>query len=150
MKLSNRILDLAGGGDAWVVYSTAHAMKAAGAEIIDLTVGEHDFPTPKPVLDAMVAAALGGHTGYAEIPGVPALREAVARRVAARTGVTTGSENVLITPGGQAALFAARSAVLEPGDSALFIAPYYATYPGTIPGAHWRKSARPALPTTSG
>ena len=132
MHLSNRILDLAGGGDAWAVYFAAREMKAAGEAVIELTVGEHDFPTPSAILDAMAAAAQDGHTGYAEIPGVPALRQAVARRVTERTGVATGPENVLITPGGQAALFAAHTAVLDPGQTGLFIDPYYATYPGTI------------------
>ncbi len=135
MQLSNRILDLAGGGDAWAVYFAAREMKSRGEAVIELTIGEHDFPTPAPILDAMAAAAHGGHTGYAEIPGVPALRAAVAERVADRTGVATGPENVLITPGGQAALFAAHTAVLEPGQTGLFIDPYYATYPGTIRGA---------------
>ncbi len=135
MKLSNWILDLAGGGDAWAVYFAAREMKAAGEDVIELTVGEHDFPTPKPILDAMAAAAHGGHTGYAEIPGVPTLRAAVAGRVSDSTGVANGPENVLITPGGQAALFAAHSAVLEPGETGLYIDPYYATYPGTIRGA---------------
>jgi arginine:pyruvate transaminase len=59
----------------------------------------------------------------------------VAERVAARTGVPTGPANVLITPGGQAALFAAHHLVGEAGDRALFVDPYYATYPGTIRGA---------------
>ena len=100
MKLSNRILDLAGGGDAWAVYFAAREMKAAGEDVIELTVGEHAFPTPKPILDAMAAAAHGGHTGFAEIPGVPALRATTARRVSDRTGVATGPDNVLVTPGG--------------------------------------------------
>ena len=135
MKLSNRILDLAGGGDAWAVYFAARKIKAAGEDVIELSVGEHDFPTPKPILDAMATAAYGGHTGYAEIPGVAALRAAIARRVSDSTGVATGPGNVLVTPGGQSALFAAHSAVLEPGETGLYIDPYYATYPGTIRAA---------------
>jgi arginine:pyruvate transaminase len=83
----------------------------------------------------MDASARGGHTGYAAIRGTETLRAAVAARVAERTGVATGPENVLITPGGQAALFAAHHLVGEAGDRALFVDPYYATYPGTIRGA---------------
>jgi arginine:pyruvate transaminase len=59
----------------------------------------------------------------------------VAARVEAATGVGTTRDNVMITPGGQAALFAAHMAVCDPGDVALFIDPYYATYPGTLRGA---------------
>ena len=83
----------------------------------------------------MHRAALDGHTGYAAIPGVAALRDAVAARVSERTGVPTTRDNVMITPGGQSALFAAHMAVIDPGDTALYIDPYYATYPGTLRGA---------------
>ena len=66
------------------------------------------------------------------IPGTPALRETVAKRVEARTGVPTTSKNVLIVPGGQSGLFASHFAAVNPGDRALHIDPYYATYPGTL------------------
>ena len=66
------------------------------------------------------------------VPGTNALRSAVAQRAQDRTGVPTRPENVLITPGGQSALFAAHSAACDPGDVALYLDPYYATYPGTI------------------
>ena len=82
----------------------------------------------------MHRAALAGHTGYAAIPGTTGLRDAVATRLQERTGVPTTRDNVLITPGGQSALFAAHMATCNPGDTALYIDPYYATYPGTIRG----------------
>ncbi len=83
---------------------------------------------------AMHKSAIGGHTGYAMVPGTDALRDTVARRTMERTGVRTTRDNVLITPGGQSALFAAHSAACDPGDTALFLDPYYATYPGTLRG----------------
>ena len=83
----------------------------------------------------MHRAARAGHTGYAAVPGIPDLRATVAARVQARTGVPTGPQNVVITPGGQSALFAAHIAALDPGERALYLDPYYATYPGTIRGA---------------
>lgn len=134
-RLSNRITGLNGeGSDGWEVFYRARAMKAAGQDVIELTIGEHDERTDPSILDAMHAAARGGHTGYAMVPGIAKLREAVARRVATRTGVPTTADNVLITPGGQAALFAAHMACCAPGDTALFVDPYYATYPGVIRG----------------
>ncbi|WP_372893087.1 pyridoxal phosphate-dependent aminotransferase [Rhodosalinus sp.] len=136
MQLSRRIEGITeGGSDGWDLFHRARAMQAAGQSVLDLTVGEHDRPTPRPILDAMHAAATAGHTGYTVAPGLPALRTAVAERVEARTGVPTRAENVLITAGGQAALFAAQMAVLDPGDRALHLDPYYATYPGTIRAA---------------
>jgi arginine:pyruvate transaminase len=132
MKFSDRISALAGGGAAWDVFFKAQALAAAGQEVTMLTIGEPDIRTAPAILEAMQAAARAGNTGYAAIPGIPALREIVARRVRARTGVATGPENVMITPGGQPALFASHSAVLDPGEAGLYIDPFYATYPGTI------------------
>jgi arginine:pyruvate transaminase len=136
VKPSNRIAGLTGGGsDGWDVFNKAREMIAQGIDVTELTIGEHDIRTAAPILQEMHRAALGGHTGYASVPGTTALRQTVAERVAARTGVPTTVDNVLITPGGQAALFAAHMAACEPGDRALFIDPYYATYPATIRGA---------------
>lgn len=135
MKTSKRIRNLTGGGsDGWDIWRKAGRLKAAGVDVIELTIGEHDRRTEPEILDAMHTAALAGRTGYPALPGTDALRDAVARRVAERTGVPTGRDNVIITPGGQAALFAAHTAACDPGDAALYIDPYYATYPGTIRG----------------
>lgn len=132
MQISKRVQSLQDGGAAWAVFFKARQMVAAGEAVTELTIGEPDVRTAPAILDAMAAAAHGGQTGYSAIPGEPELRAAVAERVRARTGVATGPENVLITPGGQAGLFAAHAAVLDPGDKALMVDPYYATYPGTI------------------
>ena len=133
MRLSNTITTITGGGsDGWDLFIKARKMISEGHDITELTIGEHDIKTDTRILEAMHAAALGGATGYAMVPGIDDLRNAVATRLAARTGVPTTLDNVLITAGGQAALFAAFRAALDEGDTALYINPYYATYPGTI------------------
>lgn len=135
MELSNRITNITGGGsDGWDVFYRARKMKAAGHPVLELTIGEHDIRTQPDILQAMNRAALGGHTGYASVPGTDGLRDSVAARIAQRTGVPTSRDNIMITPGGQAALFASHHAVCDAGDRALYIDPYYATYPGTIRG----------------
>jgi len=135
MQASNRISGLLGGGDdGWGVFLRARQMIAAGTPVTELTIGEHDIRTAAPILQDMHRAAMAGHTGYAAVPGIDALRDAVAARVTARTGVATTRDNVAITPGGQSALFASHAAVCDPGDTALYIDPYYATYPGTLRG----------------
>lgn len=136
MRVSKRLTGILGeGSDGWGVFYKARQMVAQGINVIELTIGEHDIPTDVKILSSMNSAALAGHTGYAAIPGMTALRQAVADRITSRTGVETNMDNVLITPGGQAALFAAHMAACDPMDRALFIDPYYATYPGTIRGA---------------
>lgn len=136
MQASQRITEILGGGsDGWGVFNKARDMIAAGTPVTELTIGEHDIRTAAPILQDMHRAAMDGHTGYASVPGVAALRQEVARRVQSRTGVLTKPENVMITPGGQAALFAAHVATCNAGDTALYLDPFYATYPGTIRGA---------------
>ena len=135
MRFSNRISNVIGGGsDGWGVFYRARQMRADGYPVIELTIGEHDIRTHPDILRAMDRSAMGGHTGYAEVPGTNSLRETVARRIADRTGVPTTRDNIMITPGGQSALFSAHHALCDEGDRALFIDPYYATYPGTIRG----------------
>ena len=135
MGLSQRITTLTGGGsDGWDVFLKARRMIADGTQVTELTIGEHDIRTAAPILQDMHRSALNGHTGYAMVPGTDALRDLVALRTTDRTGVPTTRHNVLITPGGQSALFAAHAAACDPGDVALYLDPYYATYPGTIRG----------------
>ena len=134
--LSQRITTLNGdGSDGWEVFYRARAMIAAGVPVTELTIGEHDIGTDPSILRAMYDSARGGHTGYAIVPGVSALRDEVAARIEAQSGVPTSRENVLITPGGQAGLFAAHMAVCNPGDVGLIVDPYYATYPGVVRSA---------------
>lgn len=131
-KFSNRIAGLTGGGDdGWGLFNRARELKEAGEPILELTIGEHDIGTDPAILDAMAVSARGGHTGYAAVPGTQSLREAVAKRLSV-SGLSYGPENILITPGGQAGLFAAHHLACDQGDTALMIDPYYATYPGTI------------------
>ena len=140
MKASQRITTLLGGGsDGWDVFNRARQMIADGIPVTELTIGEHDIRTAAPILQDMHRAAMAGHTGYAAVPGTTHLRDVVAARVQSRTGVPTNRANVMITPGGQSALFAAHAAVCDPGDTALYLDPFYATYPGTLRGV----SAKP-------
>ena len=135
MRLSNRISGIVGGGsDGWGVFYKARRMIAEGIPVTELTIGEHDIRTDPVILEAMHKAAMGGHTGYAMVPGTDRLRDAVASRIQARPGVPTTRDNIIITPGGQSALFASHHAVCDEGDTALFIDPYYATYPGSLRG----------------
>ncbi|MGB1390951.1 MAG: pyridoxal phosphate-dependent aminotransferase, partial [Paracoccaceae bacterium] len=149
MKLSHRITHINdGGSDGWDVFVRGKRMAAAGLPVTELTIGEHDVRTDPIILRTMYDAAMAGHTGYAMIPGTDGLRDAVATRVAERTGVPTTRDNVLITAGGQAALFAAHHAVCDEGDTALYIDPYYATYPGTIRAVGAKAVAVQADPAT--
>jgi arginine:pyruvate transaminase len=123
------------GKDGWEVHFAAWKRKQAGEDIIMLSVGDHDFDTPGETVEACVRAVRGGHHHYTMLPGIPALREAMAKISTRCTGVPTTASEVIATPGGQSALYAAVQATLDPGDHAVVVAPYYATYPGTFRAA---------------
>ena len=115
-QLSERVISITGlDGDGWEIFNLAREMKINGAEIIELTIGEHDDTTHSLILDAMHKSA-SEEIRYASVPGTKSLRQEVANRVQKRTGVHTTANNVIITPGGQAGLFATHVALANPGE----------------------------------
>lgn len=123
------------GKDGWEVHFAAMTRKQAGEDIMMLSVGDHDFDTPSATVEACVAAVRAGYHHYTQLPGLPRLRAAMADISTACTGVETTASEVIATPGGQLALYAAVQGVLDAGDHAIMVAPYYATYPGTFRAA---------------
>jgi len=132
-NLSRRILGIVDeGGDGWEVYVRARKMQAAGKPVVMLSIGDHDIKTAPEVLDAMDASARGGNLGYAAVAGSRALRAAVAARVTARGGAPAGIENVMVTSGGQGAIFASMMTALDPGQDCVILDPYYASFDVTV------------------
>ena len=123
------------GKDGWEVHFAAMNRKEAGEPIIMLSVGDHDFDTPGETIEACVTAVRSGYHHYTQLPGIPRMREAMARASARCTGVETNADQIIATPGGQLALYAAVQGTLDRGDHAVVVAPYYATYPGTFRAA---------------
>lgn len=133
---SARITEITPSGkDGWEVHFAAMTRRQGGESIIMLSVGDHDFDTPSKTVEACVQAVRAGFHHYTQLPGIPRLRKAMADVSARCTGVPTTKDEIIATPGGQAALYAAVQAVLDPGDHAIVVAPYYATYPGTFRAA---------------
>ena len=100
----------------------ATELRRAGRDVIALTTGEPDFPTPDFVIDAAHAAARNGQTRYTPTAGELSLREAVASEV----GVT--HEQVIISNGAKQVLANAFIATLDEGDEVIMAAPYWTTY----------------------
>ncbi len=135
-ELSSRVSEITPSGkDGWEVHFDAMIRREAGEPIIMLSVGDHDFHTPGETVEAAVRLVRAGHHHYTHLPGLPRLRAAMAAASTACTGVETAPDEVLAEPGGQAALYAATLATLDPGDHGIMVAPYYATYPPTLRAA---------------
>jgi aspartate aminotransferase len=114
------------GSEILRIAAEIRALKAKGAEICNLTVGDFDptqFPAPAALLDGMRAALAAGQTNYPPSDGVVALREAVARYYAKHLGLHYPLESVLITGGARPLLYGSYKTVLDPGDAAVYPVP---------------------------
>src|SRR5687767_7483133 len=124
--------DRIGEENAFAVLARANALAAQGRDIINLGIGQPDFRTPEHIVEAAVKALRDGHHGYTPATGIPALREAVARRTLATTGVEVSPEQVLIVPGGKVTMFAAILLFGEPGADILYPDPGFPIYRSMI------------------
>ncbi|HUC10617.1 MAG TPA: pyridoxal phosphate-dependent aminotransferase [Stellaceae bacterium] len=131
MQFSSRVERLSGPGTgAWSIQQEASLLRDSGHDVISLTVGDPDQPTPAPVVEATIDALRRGRTGYAPTVGYPQLRAAIAARFVHRSGRPCTAENVTVTPGAQGGLYCALQCVVGPGDEVIVPEPVYATYQG--------------------
>lgn len=105
------------------------AVKASGRQVIQLQVGDPDFATPQPVLDAANAALSSGLTHYGPSRGYPDLRAAAAAKLARDNGLSYDpASEILVTHGGIHAYYLAMQSILNPGDEVLIPDPTWATH----------------------
>lgn len=107
------------------ILARAQALEATGRDIVHLEIGEPDFTTPAPIVEAGVAALRGGHTHYTGALGLPALRSAIAGFYATRWQATVDPAHVIVTPGASGALLLALGLLAGPGDEVLMADPGY-------------------------
>ncbi len=107
------------------LLARAQALEAAGKSIIHMEIGEPDFPTARPIVQAGVRALHDGHTHYTPAAGLPALREAVALFYQQRYGCDISPQRVVITTGASAALQLICGVLIDPGDRVLMADPGY-------------------------
>lgn len=107
----------------------AKALRAQGVDVIDLGLGEPDFPTPAHITEAAYAAAKAGQTLYTGATGTPEVRAAIAAKFRRENGLDYTAEDVIIANGAKQIIFDALMATLEPGDEVILPAPYFVSYP---------------------
>ena len=103
-------------------------LRAAGGDIIGLTIGEPDFNTPEHVKRAVVAAMDRNETKYPPIFGIPQLREAVRRKFIRDNGLDYAVDQIMVGTGSKQILFNTLLATLEAGDEVIIPAPYWISY----------------------
>ncbi len=129
-SVTDRLSGLAGA--KWALHARARAMKAAGEEVIELTIGEPDVPTPTRLMETAARAMMSGRTGYSNGRGEPGVVAALAARYSARRGREITRDQVMCLPGTQTVLYTVLRAMAEAGDEVLIGDPMYATYEGLI------------------
>ncbi len=107
----------------------ARALRAAGAEVISLTIGEPDFATPKHAIEAGYNAALAGQTKYPPQDGTPALKEAVQRKFRRENGLDFALDQIMVGNGGKQVIYDAVMASVDPGDEVVIPRPCWTAYP---------------------
>ncbi len=114
------------------IAGRAIELRAAGHEIVDLSVGEPDLPTPEPVKEAGRRAITENRTRYTANEGLRELREAIAARLETELGLSYGSDEILVSSGAKASLYLAAMALFEEGDEVVLVAPYWVSYPAQL------------------
>ncbi len=117
---------------AFEVLARANALAAAGRSVINLGIGQPDFPTPEHVVEAGRKALADGHHGYTPANGIPPLREAVAADLWRRHRVEVSPDQVLVVPGGKVTMFFAIMMFGEPGSEILYPNPGFPIYESVI------------------
>ena len=124
--------DRIGEENAFAVLARATTLAAQGRDIINLGIGQPDFPTPAHIVEAAVKALRDGHHGYTPATGILPLREAVAADLAKRFKVEVSPDEVMIQPGGKPTMFMAIMMFGEPGVDILYPDPGFPIYRSMI------------------
>jgi aspartate/methionine/tyrosine aminotransferase len=114
------------------ISAKAKAMKAEGIDVIALSLGEPDFPTPENIKDAGIQAIKDNFTKYTENVGILPLRKAIAARLKEDHGLVYDPKDILISTGGKSSLFHLVQALVDEGEEVIIPAPYWVTYPETV------------------
>ena len=129
--LADRVLPLVNEG-AYKVLAEATELEKQGRNIVHLEIGQPDYPTPKNVVEAGMAAIAGGQTTYTNPSGTMDIKDAIATFVKETRGVEVTREEVVVGPGCKPGLFFSCMAVVNPGDEVILPDPGFPTYTNMV------------------
>ena len=110
----------------------AAEMKSKGVDVINFSVGEPDFNTPKNIIEAAKDAMDQGYTKYTAGPGMIEFREAICRKLKQENGIEYEIDNILVSNGEKQSLSIACQALFEQGDEVIVFRPYWVSLPEFI------------------
>ena len=118
--------------NAFAVLARASELAESGRSVINLGIGQPDFPTPDNIVEAAVKALRDGQHGYTPATGLPVLREAVASDLQRRFNADVEMKNIIVVPGGKVTMFSAILMFGEPGTEILYPDPGFPIYRSMI------------------
>ena len=131
IKLSDRIAQIKPSA-TMAVNAKAQELKRNGIDVINLSVGEPDFPTPHIIKQAAIDAINNDITYYSAAEGFLELRQAIADKLKRDNDLTYNTKEILVTVGAKQALYNATQAVLSDGDEAIIPAPFWVSYEAMV------------------
>ena len=124
MSRSSRINDIQP-FHVMALLARAKELEAEGKDIVHMEIGEPDFPTPAPIVEAGMAAISAGDVHYTPAVGLTELRETIAMFYQTRYNVSISANRVVITPGASGALMLSLGVIMQEGDEVLLADPGY-------------------------
>ncbi|MCF6270254.1 MAG: pyridoxal phosphate-dependent aminotransferase [Melioribacteraceae bacterium] len=131
MHLSKKVSEMEFSG-TMQISGKAKELKAQGINVIDLSVGEPDFPTPQRIKDAAIKAMEDGHTGYTMAAGIVPLRKAVGKWIKDFSGVEYAVNEIIVSNGAKHSLYNTLQTIIDVGEEVIIPAPYWVTYPALV------------------
>ncbi|WP_215845040.1 pyridoxal phosphate-dependent aminotransferase [Candidatus Pantoea bituminis] len=128
----NRYLERGKPSATYRIMDKVAELKVQGRNVISLSAGEPDFPTPKHICAAAMMAIQNGHTRYTQVAGLRSLREAVVRKFRLDNGLDVSWQETLICNGGKQVIYNALAATLNDDDEVIIPAPYWVSYPEMV------------------
>lgn len=125
--LSNRIQSM-GESETLAMTAKARELKAQGKDVISLSIGEPDFPTPDIVKEAAKEAIDNNFTHYPPVPGYADLREAICAKFQRDNGLIYKPENIIVSTGAKQCIYQICQALVNPGDEVIIPTPYWVSY----------------------
>jgi len=131
MKISRKIKNIKP-SPTIAISSLAGEMKRKGINVINFSAGQPDFPTPENIKEAGIQAIRNNHTKYTPAPGIPEIREAICRKLKRENNLEYSPDQVIVSSGAKQSIYLSLQVLLEEGDEAIIISPYWVSYPPQV------------------
>jgi aspartate aminotransferase len=132
LKSLSRVVDKTEASQTLALTALAKKLYAEGVDVVTLTAGEPDFPTPFHVKEAAKKAIENNRTTYTQNAGIPELRKAIAEKFQKDNNLFFSPDQILVSNGAKHSLYNTLKAICNDGDEVIIPAPYWVSYPQMV------------------